>query len=146
MLILRGRVNQQPAFQFGGYWQANKNCEPTGDPFTFLIEKPPEHGSVCFGRDAVAMHHLVAGSNKKDIEHCGGRSIPGFKVFYQSQAGYSGHDVVQYTVVVHNARQSVLVDLTVLPSESPSKDDFGAPVEEPHQSPGPMPQCSSLVS
>jgi hypothetical protein len=60
------------SFSIGGYWQANKNCEPTGDPFTFLIEKPPEHGSVCFGRDAVAMHHLVAGSNKKDIEQLRG--------------------------------------------------------------------------
>lgn len=126
-----------------GYWRADKNCEPREPPPALLLDKPPEHGTVCFRRDVVKMQNVVVGEG---LQHCIGRQIRGLKVVYRSKAGYSGPDEVRYTVVFPKAKQTVLVDVTVQPGEFRSNDNPVAPPDDPLQSAGPMPECAALVS
>jgi hypothetical protein len=139
------RTAQPAAMLFiQGYWLADKNCEPSEQQPTLLLDKPPEHGFVCYRRDMVTMRNIFDGADR--VQHCLGRQIRGLRVVYQPRMGYGGLDDVRYTVVFPKSRRTIFVDLIVLPGQSRAKDDVASPADIAPQSAGPIPECAALVS
>jgi hypothetical protein len=128
-----------------GYGRANQNCEGVEPPALYL-DKPPDHGTVCFRKSNIRLREVIVGG----LPQCVGRKVRGVSVVYLSRWGYAGSDNLAYTVVFPQARHSVHVDLTVLsnrpnaPGTVPA--DISSPAAESPQSPGPMPECTALVS
>jgi hypothetical protein len=133
---LRKTVEAATSVVIRGYWRSDKNCAPVQPAPVPLLDKPPEHGVICFRHEGVTVHNVLFGN----MQQCVGRQIPGINVVYQSWPGYSGLDEARYTVVFPRGRHTVLVDLTVLPVRGLP------PADEQHQPPGPMPECAALVS
>ncbi len=133
---LKKTVQPSTSVVIRGYWRADKNCEPARPAPMPLLDKPPEHGVICFRHEGVTVHNVLFGNTQQ----CVGRQIFGINVVYQPWPGYSGPDEARYTVVFPRGRHSVLVDLTVLPGST------AAPTSEQLQSPGPMSECAALVS
>jgi hypothetical protein len=127
-----------------GYGRSNQNCESV-DPPALYLDKPPDHGTVCFRVNDIKINEAIVGN----LKHCVGRNIRGVTVVYLPRWKYIGLDDVRYTVVFPQARHSVYVDLTVLPDRSGSPSvaaDTITPAAESSQSPGPIPACTALVS
>jgi len=128
-----------------GYGRSNQNCESV-DPPGLYLDKPPDHGTICFRVNDIKINEAIVGN----LKHCVGRNIRGVTVVYLPRWKYIGLDDARYTVVFPQARHSVYVDLTVLPdrpgSPSVAPADINTPAAESSQSPGPIPACTALVS
>jgi hypothetical protein len=128
-----------------GYGRSDQNCESV-DPPALYLDKPPDHGTICFRVNDIKINEAIVGN----LKHCVGRNIRGVAVVYLPRWKYIGPDHVRYTVVFPQARHSVYVDLTVLPDRSGSPSaapaDISTPAAESSQSPGPIPACTALVS
>ena len=127
-----------------GYGRSKPNCE-SADPPALYLDKPPDHGALCFRTNDVKINEAIVGN----LTHCIGRIIRGVVVVYLPRWKYVGSDEARYTVIFPQARHGVHVDLTVLPGQPSSpgvvQTDPGGPYESP-QLPGPIPACTSLVS
>jgi hypothetical protein len=128
-----------------GYGRSNQNCESI-DPPALYLEKPPDHGTVCFRTNDITINKAIVGN----LTHCIGRKIHGVVVVYSPGWKYAGPDDVRYTVIFPKARHGVYVELTVLPDRPSSSGavsmDLDAPTTGSPQLPGPIPACASLVS
>lgn len=128
-----------------GYGRSNQNCESI-DPPALYLEKPPDHGAICFRTNDITIEKAIVGN----LTHCVGRKIHGIVVVYLPGWRYAGSDDVRYTVIFPQARHAVYVDLTVLPDRPSSSGavstDIGASAAESLRLPGPIPACTSLVS
>jgi hypothetical protein len=126
-----------------GYARSNHNCEGI-DPPSLFLDKPPDHGSVCFRPSKLKLQNAIVGN----LTHCIGHKISGVTVVYIPQASYVGMDEVRYTVIFPEARHAVDVDLTVVPGQPQSaaslSGDGGSAAHK--QLPGPMHACTALVS
>jgi|GraSoi2013_100cm_1033763.scaffolds.fasta_scaffold66802_2 hypothetical protein len=128
-----------------GYARSNQSCDGVEPPALYL-DKPPDHGTVCFRTNDVRLREAIVGN----LTHCVGRKISGVSVVYFSRWGYIGSDDLRYTVVFPQARHGVYVDITVMPDQSGSPgtmpSDISAPYAEAPQLPGPIPACTAVVS
>ena len=128
-----------------GYARTNPSCDGIEPPALYL-DKPPDHGLVCFRIGDMKLHAAIVGN----LTQCLGRKIRGVSVVYLSGSEYTGPDDLRYTVVFPEARHGVFVDLTVLPGRPNSPDavpaDISAPASAAPQSSGPIPACTALVS
>jgi hypothetical protein len=126
-----------------GYARANQSCEGI-DPPSLFLDKPPEHGSVCFRPSKLKLQEAIVGN----FTQCVGRQVLGVTVVYIPQTGYSGTDEVRYTVIFPQARHVVYVDLSVVPGQpkpagvAQGDGNFAAD----KQSQGPIRACTELVS
>ena len=125
------------------YARSNRSCDGIEPPGLYL-DKPPEHGSVCFRPSKVKLVNVVVG----DVAHCLGRAVAGISVHYFPRSRYVGADAFQYSAIFPETRQTTDVDLTVLPDSSSSLNTqrSGIGIIEYSQPPGPMPACSPAVS
>jgi hypothetical protein len=128
-----------------GYARTNATCEGIEPPIIFL-DKPPEHGTVCWRSGKIRMNAVVEGN----LNHCVGKVVAGVVVRYMSRRGYAGSDKVGYTVRFPRANHPVDVELTVRARasarsgmQSPYVD--GMDSEQPEVA-GPMPKCVLLMS
>jgi len=128
-----------------GYARTNAACEAV-DPPTFYLDKPPEHGVVCWHSADVRMKAVIEGN----MRHCVGRIVRGVVVRYLSRRDYAGPDDLRYTVRFTQVNHSAGITVTVRPSgpESSRKQSLDVDTMEPDrpQSPGPMPRCVLLMS
>ena len=129
------------------YARANQSCEGI-DPPPLYLDKPAEHGSVCFRvSTTIRLQDAIVGN----LTHCIGRTIRGVTVVYIPRAGYVGLDEVGYTVVFPQARHRVFVDLTVVPGQPATESGnavsgVGSPPVEAIQPQGPLRACIEAVS
>jgi hypothetical protein len=126
-----------------GYARTDSNCQAI-DPPQFVIDQPPEHGTVCVRRGDVLVRSIV----ENNLTHCLGRKVSGVHVVYLPRRDHRGADHVRYTVRFPTVRHSLDVTLDVLP-ERPALSlpaDISAPAGETRQPAGPMPACTALVS
>ena len=124
-----------------GYARANQGCEGI-DPPSLFLDKPPDHGSICFRPSRLKLKEAIVGN----LIQCVGRQVSGVTVVYIPQAGYTGTDEVKYTVIFPEARHVVYVDLTVVPGQPNSA---GVALGDPNFSAdkqGPIHACTELVS
>jgi hypothetical protein len=126
-----------------GYARANQSCEGI-DPPSLFLDKPPDHGSVCFRPGKLRLKEAIVGN----LTQCVGRQVPGVTVVYIPQAGYIGTDEVRYTVIFPQARHVVYVDLNVTPGQPKpagvAQGDGNFAIDKQPQ--GPMRACTELVS
>jgi hypothetical protein len=130
-----------------GYAHFNDKCESRDPPPTIYVDKPREHGVVCFRPAADIVLRWVASNERQS---CLGHQMRGIRVFYLPRMAYSGPDKVRYTVHFANVQQVVDVNLTVLPGDQQSQGaapaNSNSPADDLSQMPGPMPMCAALVS
>jgi hypothetical protein len=128
-----------------GYTRTNAACEGV-DPPTLYLDKPPEHGVVCWRSGDIRMNAVVVGNHS----HCMGRIARGVAVRYLSRRDYAGPDDFRYIVHYPQMDHSVGVTVTVRSSgPGPSKMqtlDIDTMDPERSQSPAPMPRCVLLMS
>jgi hypothetical protein len=129
------------------YARANQRCEGI-DPPSLYLDKPADHGSVCFRvSTTIRLLDAIVGN----LTHCIGRQIRGVTVVYIPRAGYVGLDEVRYTVIFPQARHSVFVDVTVVPGQPTTESGnmvsgVGSFPIEAIQSQGPLRACIEAVS
>jgi hypothetical protein len=127
------------------YARSNQECDGIEPPKLYL-DKPPEHGVVCFRPSQVRLQNTVVGN----LTQCLGRKIRGVTIVYRSATKYRGSDEIRYTVIFPELSHHVDVDLTVEPDQSNVSDtslrEINGPAEEGSQSQGPMPACTVLTS
>jgi hypothetical protein len=128
-----------------GYARSDQSCRGI-EPPTLTLDKPPDHGTVCFRVADMKLSEAIVGN----LTQCLGLKIRGVSVVYLPRWGYTGPDDLRYTVVFPEARHSVYVDLTVLPEKRSSAysvpADISAPSAESPQPSGAIPACTALVS
>lgn len=127
------------------YARTNAACEGI-EPPTILLDKPPEHGTVCWRSGKVRMNRVVEGN----LNHCIGGVVAGVVVQYMSRLGYTGSDETDFTVRFPRTDHAVKTVLTVRARaidrpgpQSSYIDDMNA--LQPQVS-GPMPKCVPLMS
>jgi hypothetical protein len=118
----------------------DKACRSVG-LFEVLLDEPPQHGSVCVLAGAVRPTRLFAGSGTK----CLGQPMPGVQIMYRSDPGYAGRDTLRYKLKSPRISKPHQFTIEVRPAP---KIEGGRrlDVEQPRQSPGPMPACVALTS
>jgi hypothetical protein len=126
----------------GGYARWNNNCDPIESPQLYL-EVPPKNGLVC-ARTSKGTAGLV---REGKAEHCAGRPMRGVNLIYLPRPGFTGVDVVRYTVKFTVISQTIDVDISVR-SDRAAIESVGvsASSEDDPQTPGPIPVCVPLVS
>ncbi|MCP9628081.1 hypothetical protein NML43_13390 [Rhodopseudomonas palustris] len=118
----------------------DKACRSVG-LFDVLLDEPPQHGAVCVLTGEVRPTRLFAGSGTK----CLGQPMPGVQMMYRSDPGYAGRDTLRYTL--KSPRISKPHQFTIeVRATSKIKGGRRPDVEQPRQSPGPMPACVALTS
>jgi hypothetical protein len=127
------------------YARSNQNCDGI-DPPKLYLDKPPEHGAVCFRINQVQLQNTVVGN----LTQCLGRKIRGVTIVYRSAAKYRGSDELRYTVIFPELSHHVDVGLTVVLDRPNASDtslrEINGSAEEGSQSPGPMPACTVVTS
>jgi hypothetical protein len=126
----------------GGYARWNNNCDPIESPQIYL-DVPPKNGVVC-ARTSTGTAGTV---REGKAGHCAGRPMRGIKLIYLSRSGFTGVDVVKYTVKFAVISQTIDVDISVQSDQAttgivrvpPSSEDVP-------QTQGPVPVCVPLVS
>jgi hypothetical protein len=86
---------------------------------------------------------IIAESNFRYRQgHCAGRPMRGINVIYLPRSGFTGVDVVQYTVKFTVISQTVDVDISVQ-SDQATRGNVGVPPssEDDPQTQGPIPIC-----
>ncbi|WBU30477.1 hypothetical protein OOZ54_02965 [Rhodopseudomonas palustris] len=118
----------------------DKACRSVG-LFEVLLDEPPQHGAVCMLAGAVRPTRLFAGSGTK----CLGQPMPGVQIMYRSDPGFAGRDTLRYTLKSPRISKPHQFTIEV---RATSKIEGGRrlDVEQPRQSPGPMPTCVALTS
>src|ERR1700716_384460 len=89
------------------------------------------------------LHPIIAESNFRYRQgHCAGRPMRGINVIYLPRSGFTGVDVVQYTVKFTVISQTVDVDISVQ-SDQATRGNVGVPPssEDDPQTQGPIPIC-----
>jgi len=116
------------------------------EPPEVYLDKPPDHGTVCFRVGNIKLAHITTGN----ATQCLGRKMSGVRVIYLSRWRYAGPDELRYTVVFPTVRESIYVELSIVSNQAGSSGtippDISAPSSEASQSPGPMPECAALTS
>ena len=67
------------------YARSNQDCDGIEPPKLYL-DKPPEHGAVCFRTSQVQLHDTVVGN----LTQCLGRKIRGVTIVYAQQRNTEG--------------------------------------------------------
>lgn len=117
----------------------DRNCAAVAPP-AVRLDAPPLHGTVCARSDNIRIEYVSYGTQT----HCIGRMVHGVRLIYRPHAGYTGDDVVRYSVQYPKSHRDVSVKVTVLPATSGA-----APARvawPPRQDPGPIPACNDFVS
>jgi hypothetical protein len=121
----------------GARW--NKACQSTGVP-QVILDAAPEHGFVCIRRGTVKPRAIIFGG----AAQCLDTPMDGVQLVYQSRSGFSGRDLVGYTLKFPRGDRSYSVELTVAPAQG------AVPLDNPslseRQPTGVAPECSALVS
>jgi hypothetical protein len=121
----------------GGYARWNNNCDPIESPEIFL-DVPPANGFLCVRTSTGTVRVVREGK----AGHCAGRPIRGINLIYIPRSGFSGVDVIRYTVKFNVVKQTFDVDIGVQSNEAGN----GAASSEAPQTQGPVPTCAPLVS
>jgi hypothetical protein len=128
--------------KIGGYARWNTSCDPIESPQIYL-DVPPKNGVVC-ARTSTGTAGTVREGN---AGHCAGRPMRGINVIYLPRSGFTGVDVVRYTVKFTVISQTIDVDISVR-SDQATTGNVGVPAtsaDDP-QTQGPIPVCVPLVS
>jgi hypothetical protein len=126
----------------GGYARWNKSCDPIESPQIYL-DIPPKNGVVC-ARTSTGTAGTV---REGKAGHCAGRPMRGINLIYLPRSGFTGVDVVRYTVKFTVISQTIDVDISVQ-SDQTTTGNVGVPAssEDDPQTQGPIPVCVPLVS
>jgi hypothetical protein len=125
----------------GGYVRWNNDCEPKESP-EVILDVAPTNGIVCARTSIVTVRTVREGK----AVHCVGRSIRGINVIYLPRSGFTGVDVIRYTVKFNVVKQAFDVDIRVASDHTITGNDGVPPSSEAPQTPGPVPLCAALVS
>ena len=125
----------------GGYARWNNSCDPIEAP-EFYLDVPPKNGVVC----ARTSKGTVGTVREGKPGHCAGRPMRGVNLIYVPRSGFTGADVVRYTVKFTVISQAIDVDISVQ-SDQAHTGNVGIPQSsEAPQTQGPVPVCVPLVS
>jgi hypothetical protein len=126
----------------GGYARWNNNCDPIESPQLYL-DVPPKNGFVC-ARTSKGTAGLV---REGKADHCAGRPMRGVNLIYLPRPGFTGVDVVRYTVKFTVISQTIDVDISVKSDQTGTGNaGVSASSEDDPETPGPIPVCVPLVS
>jgi hypothetical protein len=124
----------------GGYARWNNNCDPIDFPQIYL-DVPPKNGVVC-ARTSKGTAGLV---REGKAAHCAGRPMRGINLIYLPRSGFTGVDVIRYTVKFTVISQTIDVDISVQ-SDQADTGNVGVLSADDPQIQGPIPVCVPLVS
>ena len=127
----------------GGFARWNNNCDPLESPQVYL-EVAPKHGIVCARTSKGTAGKVREGK----AGQCAGRPMRGINLVYLPRSGFTGVDVVRYTVKFTTTSQTIDVDINVQ-SDLATTGNVGVPPssEAPQaQTQEPVPVCVPLVS
>jgi hypothetical protein len=126
----------------GGYARWNNSCDPIESPQIYL-DVPPKNGVVC-ARTSKGTAGTVREGN---AGHCSGRPMRGINLVYLPRPGFTGVDVIRYTVKFTVISQTIDVDITVQSDQATIGNVRVPPSSEDDlQTQGPIPVCVPLVS
>jgi len=120
------------------------NCKPL-EPPKLTLTVPATNGSVC--KEIARWSGIIpTQTHPPSRNQCDGKPVQGYRVWFLPAAGFAGTDWIEYQVDyselldVGSVRVRVKASVEVKGSAVPSE------ANNPKQEPGPMPNCSALVS
>jgi hypothetical protein len=125
----------------GGFARWNSNCEPLESPQVYL-DVPPKNGVVCARTSKGTAGKVREGK----AGQCAGRPMRGINLVYLPRSGFTGIDVVRYTVKFTAISQTLDVDISVQSDQAATGNVGTSPSSEAPQTQGPVPVCVPLVS
>jgi hypothetical protein len=124
-----------------GYVRWNQNCDALENRQIYLVV-PPENGVVCIRTSIVTVQRIYEGEHT----YCVGQRMRGVDVIYVPRPGFTGIDVIRYTVKFNAVRLTVDADISVKSDQVTTETGEVPPISEPPQTQGPIPVCAPLVS
>ncbi len=125
----------------GGFARWNNSCDPIESPQVYL-DVPPKNGVVC----ARTSNGTAGTVREGKAGHCAGRPMRGVNLIYLPRSGFTGVDVVRYTVKFTAISQTIDVDISVQSDQATTGNVGVPPSLEAPQTQGPIPVCVPLVS
>ena len=138
---LKRVIKNHSEVTIGGYARFNNNCDATESPEVYL-DVAPTNGLVCARTSTVSVRVIREGK----ADNCVGRSIRGIHLVYLPRPGFSGVEVVRYTVKFNKIKQTMDVDIGVSSDQTITGNREGASSLDEPQTQGPVPVCAALVS
>ena len=141
--ILREIVGRSEGdIRIGSHLSLDAECRPH-QIFDYLIVIPPQHGTICYRIEALAIRF----NSDPDREKCIGRSVISKVLYYRPNDNYVGIDKVEYQAGFVPLIASIVdVNLTIIPAIHPQAGGSDSAAIAKSQSTGPVSKCAEPVS